>query len=774
MEEKKSAAAAIRQGSLQSVRFGAFELDLAQPELRRRGRAVNLTQQSLTLLIHLLNEAGNVVTREELQRALWPVGTFVEFELALYTAMNRLRRDLGDSAADAHYIETVPKRGYRFIAPIEIVAANSQSSAAATDPDAVVVQPAPILTTLLEPVPLAPRSLSKPRFDWKWRMAGVLSMTIVLLAGAYAYISDVRRNGVTHAVPAEPVSAEQWTFRQLTTNDSDNRITAAAISPDGKLLAYADESGMVLRVLQSGAEHLLPSPVNFRVQRIAWFADDLRLALSGIANSSLEPQIWIVYITGEPARLLRAGAGNGAPAPNGNAFAYTTSQDGAIWAGGPTGDDPQLVVAGGQGETFPYVLWSPDSNRLVFQRLRYQPANSQIGSPKEELETNYRRSYESVDAHSGKLLATAPELEFYSACLLKNGRMIYLRRGVPEHRNSYTLWQAQTDVATGALISTPQMMSEVGNKASDISASSDGTLTAAVFETSHSNVDVAEIRGGGRIAEVRRLTHEMRSVFPHSWTPDSEAVVFESDREGRLEIYKQRLGGRAPEKMASMSGSAVLPKLSSDGKWILFARENTPPDTPYAHTSFALYRVPVNGGTPENVPIGGPLDEFRCPLASSASCVLRETNGHQQFVYYALDPLKGKGRELGRTSWSPTLLGDWDVSPNGDYVAFPIHDPAGNTIRLVPLGEAKVNGRERTIRVKTAAHLSGVNWASDERGFYAEANTAADCDLLYVDLRGNAIVLRSSAQGVWGLPSPDGKKVAFVDYDVDSNVWLRR
>ncbi len=102
-------------------RFGLFELDTARPELRRRGRVVNLSQQSFTILIRLIQSAGKIVSREELQRALWPAGTFVEFEVALYTAVNRLRRDLNDSATQPRFIETVPKQGYRFIAPVESI-----------------------------------------------------------------------------------------------------------------------------------------------------------------------------------------------------------------------------------------------------------------------------------------------------------------------------------------------------------------------------------------------------------------------------------------------------------------------------------------------------------------------------------------------------------------------------------------------------------------------------------------------------------------------------
>ncbi len=85
-------------------------------------------------------------------------------------------------------------------------------------------------------------------------------------------------------------------------------------------------------------------------------------------------------------------------------------------------------------------------------------------------------------------------------------------------------------------------------------------------------------------------------------------------------------------------------------------------------------RVPLQGGAPEEVPIGGKLDEFRCALTTGKRCVLRTTVGTEYLIYYDLDPIRGKGHELARTRWSQEVLGDWDVSPDGRYVAIPNHD----------------------------------------------------------------------------------------------------
>jgi DNA-binding winged helix-turn-helix (wHTH) protein len=104
------------------VRFGPFEADLRAGLLRKHGVRIKLQEQPFQILALLLEHSGEVVTREEIQKKLWGDGTFVDFERGLNKAVNRLREALADSAETPKYIETLPKRGYRFLAPIEKVA----------------------------------------------------------------------------------------------------------------------------------------------------------------------------------------------------------------------------------------------------------------------------------------------------------------------------------------------------------------------------------------------------------------------------------------------------------------------------------------------------------------------------------------------------------------------------------------------------------------------------------------------------------------------------
>src|SRR6202142_908346 len=112
---------AIETQSPAVLRFGTFELDLRSGELRKQGLRVKLQEQPFRVLAVLLRRPGEVVNREELSSQIWPADTFVDFDNGLNTAINKLREALGDSADRPRFIQTLPRRGYRFIAPVTTI-----------------------------------------------------------------------------------------------------------------------------------------------------------------------------------------------------------------------------------------------------------------------------------------------------------------------------------------------------------------------------------------------------------------------------------------------------------------------------------------------------------------------------------------------------------------------------------------------------------------------------------------------------------------------------
>src|SRR3989441_9787291 len=111
------------------VRFGMFELDFRTSELRKQGAKIKLQDQPFQILQVLLQRPGEIVTREELQQKIWPSDTFVDFDLGLYNAIKRLREALGDSAETPRFVETLSRRGYRFVGKIECDASQMRSLA---------------------------------------------------------------------------------------------------------------------------------------------------------------------------------------------------------------------------------------------------------------------------------------------------------------------------------------------------------------------------------------------------------------------------------------------------------------------------------------------------------------------------------------------------------------------------------------------------------------------------------------------------------------------
>src|ERR1700758_3592282 len=137
-------------------RFGVFEADAITGELRRKGVRIKLHSQPFQILVMLLERPGELLTREEISRELWPDGTFVDYEHGVNSAVNRLRDALGDKASNSRFIETLARRGYRFVAPVERIPLNGDSPTAAPALPLSEETPAPPAN------PVAPAE-SKPR-----------------------------------------------------------------------------------------------------------------------------------------------------------------------------------------------------------------------------------------------------------------------------------------------------------------------------------------------------------------------------------------------------------------------------------------------------------------------------------------------------------------------------------------------------------------------------------------------------------------------------------
>jgi len=242
-----------------SLRFGAFEADLQSGELRKSGLRIRLPDQSFQILAMLANRPGEVVTREQLRLTLWPNGTFVDFDHSLNTAIGRLRDALGDSADSPRFVETLAKRGYRFVAPVvAVTSGTSVSRSGWTEGTGDGAHDVGALHESSLPA-AAVGAIGKPTRHRGWIVVAAIG---ALLGVLFALNVEGVREQLLEAVRARrAVPATKFNSRQqITANSVDDPVFRAAVSPDGKYLAYSDSSGIHLRQIDTGETHVLPTP----------------------------------------------------------------------------------------------------------------------------------------------------------------------------------------------------------------------------------------------------------------------------------------------------------------------------------------------------------------------------------------------------------------------------------------------------------------------------------------------------------------------------------
>jgi TolB-like protein/DNA-binding winged helix-turn-helix (wHTH) protein/tetratricopeptide (TPR) repeat protein len=230
-------------------RFGVFELDTRSGELRRHGLKTRLPDQSFQILRALLMRPGDVVTREELQQVLWTAETFVDFEVGLNSAVRKLREALDDSAENPRFVETLPRRGYRFVAPIIAPALDSAPSAVTPAPSQVEQDLAPAsevpATLPAEPLPEA-RPINPPSPAARWRMAASL---FVILGGmaAVAYFGGLltRRDSVAAEEPLRSIVV--LPFENLTGDPAQDYFAASVTDAVTAHLAQVDGLDVISR-----------------------------------------------------------------------------------------------------------------------------------------------------------------------------------------------------------------------------------------------------------------------------------------------------------------------------------------------------------------------------------------------------------------------------------------------------------------------------------------------------------------------------------------------
>jgi DNA-binding winged helix-turn-helix (wHTH) protein/Tol biopolymer transport system component len=732
------------------VKFGVYEVDPRLGELRRNGVRVKLQEQPFQLLTLLLERPGVLVTRDELQKRLWPSDTFVDFDHGLNAAMKRLRDALGDSADNPRFVETLARRGYRFLAPVN--------------------DSAPQVTAIPMPRNTHARLIA----------------AIVVLIAAGIFIGF--RIGHLRGQPVVPLE------QRLTANSSDAPVYWASLSPNGNLLAYVDPRGLLLREVTTGEVHALPLPAGFRVHAVSWFPDGDRILVSAVHGLSEGQGLWSISVLGGAPRKVVDDSGIGSVSPDGKEVAFFR---------GDKGNESKLCLValdGGElkksvgigGFTLGPPAWSPDGRKLAYLKIVYTPGYSDESVTLETLDlVNNKTEVVLSDYKLQAGVAWTPD-----------GRILFSRIDEPPNAAQSNVWALRVDSHSGQSSGEPVRLTNGPDGKMVLGLSADGKRVAYLRTNVEPTVYVAQINAKTREFDgVERLTLDEQESRPYEWTPDGKAVLFLSNREGGVHIYRQELGQASADLLVDGKESVSILRLNPKGTEILYLADPpwggiSPPGNSssstesqkpratnasstapqrsggFALTKVPLMRVPLAGGAGRLLLEETGINNFQCARAPSATCIFSQFTEHG-VRFFTFDSDTGAKSELPAAGDPQWQAYNWSLSPDGQMLvlAKKLHAPAVAELRFVPVN----GGSPRVVQVKDWTGISTIDWAADGKSMWASGVIAGETRaLLNIDLQGQTktVLMEKKPYMGWAIPSQDGKKLAFWESTGASNVWM--
>jgi Tol biopolymer transport system component/DNA-binding winged helix-turn-helix (wHTH) protein len=706
------------------IQFGVFEVDLRSGELRRNGSRIKLQEQPLQILTLLLEQPGEVVSREELRTRLWPADTFVDFDHSLNAAVRRLRDALGDSAENPRYVETVARRGYRFLAPVN------------GTPPAVAAE-----------TPVHP---PRPARIWWIALAAALLLSAGLGVGLF-----LGRRGSVPLSPPPPIVE-----RRVTANPGEYPVTKAALSRDGKYLAFSDSTGFYLRQIETGETHPLALPTGFKAQPVCWFPDGSHILVTSVAGPATQAALWQVSTIGGSPRQLSQESGEASVSPDGSLIAFLKgapkSQE--LWLMRADGEQPRKI-AGDLGDLFRSPVWSPDGKQIAFLRGVYKPGTLDV-APQVEI----------IDLASGQRKVVLSETRLGPALAWVGEHLAYVLGEVPPNQNDSNVWWVKVDSQSGKPAGTPARLTSSPGSVQIIGAAADGKRLTYLKEGWQPDVYVARLEANGtKLRTPQRLTLDERRDLPWAWTPDSKQVLFGSDRDGAFHIFRQAPDRATPELLVGGWQQSMLTRLTPDGTQIVFLQYRQAFDNSGV---VRMMRIPVNGGPPQLVLESPAITNLQCARLPSTLCLYSRVED-RRLTFFSFDPMRGESQEVAHIDDDLPYFYNWSLSPDGSMLAMAkkMDIAVQPEIRLLTMKD----GKERIIKVTNWSEISALDWAADGKNLWVSASTTTGTNaLLHVNLQGRARpVWEQTKMAVgWAIPSPDGRYLAMWQASGNANVWM--
>ena len=636
------------------VRFDVFQVDLRARELRREGRRVKLQEQPCRVLFLLLERAGEVVTREELREKLWPADTFVDFDHGLNSAVARLREALRDSAEQPRFIETISKRGYRFIAPFQ----PADSPVAASSPSPAAQNSTPLRSlarggvwissafclALLSALTLW--ALYRPRPDSQLERIEVVPLIGLRgLQATPAFSPDgtlvaFRQSDGGHNTGIFAAVVGGQKSLQLTADPGD---CCPTWSPDGRQLAfirYAEKDASIFTIAAlGGTEHRVYHGPSLQAG-LSWSpngeqlvfsetnpADATRsvISLLSLSDSSTRP------LTSPPAGWLDH---EPAFSPDGTQVAFIRST-----IAGVSNDVFVMPAEGGRAKRLTFdnrpimgpPAWTPDSREIVFSSNR----GAETGLWRVSAKGCLPRP---VAGPVGE--ATWPSIP-------ATGNSLVYEQG----QSKFNIWRLDLKDAIHSARAPSPLISEKGDKMRP-ELSPDGKKIA--FESNRLgfwDIWTCDVEG----KDCDQITSLHGTAGRARWSPNGRYIAFEFHPKERSEIYVVEVPGGLPHLLPTIAGADNLsPSWSRDGRWIYFAsKRGTEP--------FQVWKTPAQGGSPSRITSNGGIS----PVESPDGRFLYYSKYEQGGVWRI--PLQGGEetevlRDIEGGGWP-----NWGVSTDGIY-----------------------------------------------------------------------------------------------------------
>jgi Tol biopolymer transport system component/DNA-binding winged helix-turn-helix (wHTH) protein len=599
--------------SCSTYKFGPYYVDVPAGQVRKHGKKLRLAGQPFDILIMLLEHAGQVVTREEIQQRLWSGETFVDFENSLNKAINKLRQAFADSAEEPVYVETLPRRGYRFIGSLD---ADGSAKVGAG------VVPANIHE--------AGRSVESEKIDAsrQWpiprRVAAFLSSGLLIALGTW-FAARPRPN-------ARVVGTERLT--------TSSRIDAfGGIQTDGVRLFFLQRRGHRWELSQmpvSGGE-IQPFSTPFQNATILAVSPDAsELIVAPFESRTDALPLWIMpSVGGAPRRLANIVASDAVFTPDARRVTYC--DDRGIFEIGRDGISVRKILDIGGAKAG--LSWSPDGKELRFQWTDTKRGGSDIWS---------------VDANGANLREVTRGWKGarYECCgkWTRDGRY-YMFLGFQED-GTKDLWALreksgffQRNDAPVRLNAGPLMMHTP-------LPSRDGRHLYVLG----SNLRTEFVHYDEKTREFRSLLGGADGAWPN-FSPDGSLIVF-VDSGGAL--CRSKLDGSERRELVGRALSPAMPMVHPDGKVIAFR------GIPAGATNSRIYEIPIDGGQPtEIVSENFSLDTPAWSHDGSKLVYAIDSAAGPAAGLYVLDRKTGQKRKLPESQ--PFWKSRW--SPDGKQLA---------------------------------------------------------------------------------------------------------